>query len=358
MANMANQEQVGIERENLLEQTISHINKTYGTGAVMRMSERPMTGIAAVSSGSVALDIALGIGGFPRGRIAEVFGAESAGKSTLALSVVAQAQKMGGSAAYVDTEHALDPGYARNLGVKLESMLISQPDSAEQALDISEHLIRSGALDILVLDSVAALVPSVELEGEMGNVQIGAQARLMSRAMRKLTGTISKTNTVAIFINQLREKVGMVFGNPEVTPGGRALKFHASVRVDLRRVESIKSGDTVIGNRIRSTIVKNKVSPPFRKAEFDIIFNEGISREGELLDMGVAHGALRKRGAFYSFGDIRLGQGREAARNYLKEDADICERIDAEIRVKAGISHNGEKAPIVESKDGVIAEKS
>ena len=334
------------ERNKLLSLALDSINKKHGRGAVMHMSERAMSGIKCIPTGSLGLDRALGIGGVPRGRIVEIFGTESAGKSTLALSIIAQTHKMGGEAAYVDTEHALDPDYAQNLGVKRERMLISQPDSAEQALDIVEQLVKSSALDVVVLDSVAALVPSAELEGDMGNVQIGAQARLMSQAMRKLTGAISKTNTVAIFINQLREKVGVMFGNPEVTPGGRALKFYASVRIDLRRIESIKSGDEVVGNRVGARVVKNKVAPPFRKAELEVMFNEGISKESELLHLGVMLNVITKRGAFYSLEDTRLGQGKEAAKKFLLERTAFADKIENAVKLKLGMNKDSSSVEI------------
>ncbi len=324
------------ERDKSLELALAQIEKQFGRGAIMRMSESNTDkDIGAVPTGSIALDLALGIGGLPRGRIVEVFGAESAGKSTLALSSIAEAQRMGGSAAYIDVEHAMDPTYARAIGVDVEKLLISQPDSAEQALEITDYLVRSGALDIVVVDSVAALVPLSELEGEMGDSHIGLQARLMSQALRKLTGTIHKTQTVALFINQLREKVGVIFGSPEVTPGGRALKFYSSVRIDLRRSESIKVGQDIIGNRIRARVVKNKVAPPFRKTEFEILFKEGISKEGGLLDLGVEMGILKKSGSFFSYGDTRLGQGREAARVFLRENTDIRDQVEQQIRAKS-----------------------
>jgi recombination protein RecA len=325
------------EREKTLELALAQIEKAFGRGAVMRLSEAHMVGanVEALPTGSIALDMALGIGGLPRGRVVEIFGAESAGKSTLALTIIAQAQKRGGTAAYIDVEHALDPSYAKVCGVDVEKLLLSQPDSAEQALEISDYLVRSGAIDVVVMDSVAALVPSAELEGEMGDQHIGLQARLMSQALRKLTGTISKTNTIAIFINQLREKVGIVFGNPEVTPGGRALKFYSSVRIDLRRVESIKVGNDIIGSRVRARVVKNKVAPPFRTAEMEILFNEGISSEGAILDLGVERGVLRKSGAFFNFGDIRLGQGRETAREFLKKNRDVKDQIEKALRALA-----------------------
>ena len=300
----------------------------------MRMTEAEALdrSIDTIPTGSIALDLALGVGGLPRGRIVEIFGAESAGKSTLALHVIAEAQKKDGTAAYIDVENALDPTYAKALGVQVEKLLISQPDSAEQALEITDYLVRSGALDIVVIDSVAALVPRAELEGEMGDVHMGLQARLMSQALRKLSGSINKTSTVVVFINQLREKVGVIFGNPEVTPGGRALKFYSSVRIDLRRAESIKVGTDIIGNRVRARVVKNKVAPPFKKVELEIIYNEGISKEGALLDLGVERGVLSKRGSFFSFGETRIGQGREASRQFLKDNTDIRDEIEASIR--------------------------
>ena len=320
-------------REKALEEAIASIERNFGRGAVMLMSENDsFRNVEAISTGSLSLDIALGIGGLPRGRVIEIYGAESAGKSTLAMSAVAQAQKAGGVCAYVDVEHAMDPVYAKTIGVDIDSLLISQPDSAEQALEIIEHLVRSGALDMVVLDSVAALVPSSEIQGNMGDFQVGAQARLMSQALRKLTGIVNQTKTVCIFINQLREKVGVVYGSPEVTPGGRALKFYSSVRLDMRRKEALKKGKDITGNRVRVRVVKNKVAPPFRQAELDIIFNEGISMEGDLLELGVEHGLLQKRGAFYSYGETRLGQGREAARIFLKEHDEMRNEIDAQIR--------------------------
>ncbi len=324
----------GSEREKTLELALAQIEKAFGRGAVMRMSEAEALdrSVDAIPTGSIALDMALGVGGLPRGRIVEVFGAESAGKSTLALHVIAEAQKKNGTAAYIDVENALDPTYAKALGVEVDKLLISQPDSAEQALEITDYLVRSGALDIIVVDSVAALVPKAELEGEMGDVHMGLQARLMSQALRKLSGSINKTSTVVIFINQLREKVGVIFGNPEVTPGGRALKFYSSVRIDLRRAESIKVGSDIIGNRVRARVVKNKVAPPFKKTEMEIIYNEGISKEGALLDLGVERGILSKRGSFFSFGETRIGQGREASRQFLKHNTDIRDEIEAAIR--------------------------
>ena len=324
------------DKDKSLELALAQIEKQYGRGAIMRMSESTVDQtIGAVPTGSIALDLALGIGG--RGRIVEIFGAESAGKSTLALATIAEAQRMGGSAAYIDVEHALDPTYARAIGVDVDKLLISQPDSAEQALEITDYLVRSGALDVVALDSVAALVPMSELEGEMGDTHVGLQARLMSQALRKLTGSIHKTQTVALFINQLREKVGVFFGSPEVTPGGRALKFYSSVRIDLRRIESIKVGQDIIGNRVRARVVKNKVAPPFRKVELEILFKEGISKEGGLLDLGVEMNIIKKSGSFFSYGETRLGQGREAARVFLRENIDFRSQLEAEIRSQASL---------------------
>ena len=326
---MANKKTVKSENKTI-ELTIEQIEKSFGKGAVMRMNESGdnLAKIQSISTGSMGLDIALGIGGVPRGRIVEIFGAESAGKSTLALSCLAEAQKNGGQAAYIDVEHAMDPSYAQKIGVNNKELLISQPNSAEEALEITDHLVASGALDIIVIDSVAALVPRAELEGEMGDYHIGAQARLMSQALRKLTATVHKTNTTCIFINQLREKVGVIFGSPEVTPGGRALKFYSSVRIDLRRSESIKIGEELIGNKVRVRVVKNKVAPPFKKAEIEILYNEGISKESEILDLGVIKNITEKSGSFYSFEGERLGQGRESVRKFLKNNPDISKKIE------------------------------
>ena len=320
------------EREKALELALSQIDKAFGRGAIMKLSDRAGQDVDAIPTGSIALDMALGIGGLPRGRVVEIFGAESAGKTTLASHVIAEAQRLGGTAAYIDAEHAMDPAYSKLLGMDIDSLLVSQPDSAEQALEITDYLVRSGALDVIVIDSVAALVPMAEQEGEMGDTHIGLQARLMSQALRKLTGSVARTSTTLIFINQLREKVGVVFGNPEVTPGGRALKFYASVRIDLRRMEAIKNGTEIIGNRVRARIVKNKVAAPFRVAELEFLFKEGISKEGALLDLGVEHGILKKSGSFFSYGDTRLGQGREASRTFLKREVAIRSEIDAGIR--------------------------
>ena len=324
------------QREKALGLAISQIEKQFGTGAIMRLgAAAAWTSVGAISTGSLALDISLGIGGVPRGRVVEIFGAEAAGKSTLAYHIAAEAQRAGGTAAYVDAEHALDPSYAARCGIQLEDLLISQPDDAEQALEIVEYLVRSGAVEVVTIDSVAALVPRAELEGDMGDSHMGLQARLMSQALRKLTSAISRSNTCVVFINQLREKVGLVFGNPEVTPGGRALKFYSSVRIDLRRIEAIKHGTEVVGNRVRARIVKNKVAPPFQTAEFDIMFNQGISIEGDLVDLGTNYGILTKNGAFYSYGDTRLGQGREQAKNYLRQHQDTAKLLEEQIRTTA-----------------------
>lgn len=319
--------------DSSIEETLVGLEKTFGKGSIMLMNdENNNYEQGVIPTGSIVLDTALGIGGLPKGRIVEIFGAESAGKTTLALSAVAETQKMGGTAAYIDVEHAIDPGYSKKIGIDLDKLLISQPDSAEQALEITEYLIRSGNIDLVVVDSVAALVPMAEIEGQMGELQIGLQARLMSQALRKLTGIVKKGNATAIFINQLREKVGVVFGNPETTPGGRALKFYSSVRIDLRRVEPIKNGTDIVGNRVRARIVKNKMAAPFKKAEMDIIFSEGISKESSLIDLGVENEIITKSGSFFSYGEIKLGQGRESARKFLKEEEGISKEIDTKIR--------------------------
>ena len=320
------------DKKKALETAMQQIEKTYGKGSIMRYGDNVQPNVEAIPTGSLALDLALGIGGVPRGRIIEIYGPESSGKTTLALHVLAQAQKMGGEVAFVDAEHALDPTYARALGVKIEDMLISQPDTGEQALEITEALVRSGAIDVVVVDSVAALVPRAEIEGEMGDSFVGLHARLMSQALRKLTGIIAKTNTVVIFINQLREKVGVMYGNPEVTTGGRALKFYASVRIDVRRIETLKSGGEMIGNRTRAKVVKNKVAPPFREAEFDIMYGEGISRLGEMLDLGVKLDLVQKSGSWFNMGEVRLGQGRDAAKQYLRDHPDEADALEANIR--------------------------
>ena len=320
------------DKKKALETAMQQIEKTYGKGSIMRYGDNVQPNVEAIPTGSLALDLALGIGGVPRGRIIEIYGPESSGKTTLALHVLAQAQKMGGEVAFVDAEHALDPTYARALGVKIEDMLISQPDTGEQALEITEALVRSGAIDVVVVDSVAALVPRAEIEGEMGDSFVGLHARLMSQALRKLTGIIAKTNTVVIFINQLREKVGVMYGNPEVTTGGRALKFYASVRIDVRRIETLKSGGEMIGNRTRAKVVKTKVAPPFREAEFDIMYGEGISKLGEMLDLGVKLDLVQKSGSWFNMGEVRLGQGRDAAKQYLRDHPDEADALEANIR--------------------------
>ena len=320
------------DKKRAIETAMQQIERTYGKGSIMRFGDNTVSNVEAISTGSLALDLALGIGGLPKGRIIEIYGPESSGKTTLALHVLAQAQKAGGEVAFIDAEHALDITYARALGVKVEDMLVSQPDTGEQALEITEALVRSGAIDVIVVDSVAALVPRAEIEGEMGDSFVGLHARLMSQALRKLTGAVGKTNTIVIFINQLREKVGVMYGNPEVTTGGRALKFYASVRIDVRRIETLKSGGEVIGNRTRAKVVKNKMAPPFREAEFDIMYGEGISLIGELIDLGVKLGLVQKSGSWYSMGETRIGQGRDAAKQYLKNNPEIADNLEAEIR--------------------------
>ncbi len=331
------------ERTRTLSLTLGQIEKQFGKGSILRLgAKEAIVPVSVISSGSISVDYALGVGGFPRGRICEIFGPESSGKTTIALQVVAEAQKQGGMAAFIDVEHALDPVYAKKLGVDVDNLLVSQPDYAEQALEITAALITSGSIDVLVVDSVAALVPKAELDGEMGDSHMGVQARLMSQAMRKLTGTVSKSNTCLIFINQIREKIGVMFGNPETTTGGRALKFYSSIRADIRRIAAIKDGDTVTGNRTKVKIVKNKVAAPFREAEFDIIYGEGVSREGDLLDLGVANNVVEKSGSWYSYKGERIGQGRENARQFLKDNADVMAKIDAEVRKLLGLTKNTE----------------
>lgn len=343
----------GTEKKRALDIALAGIEKQFGKGAVIRMGERASRDIQVIPTGCLDLDMALGVGGLPRGRVVEIYGPESSGKTTVALHAVAEAQKMGGVAAFIDAEHALDPVYARKLGVDVDQLYVSQPDTGEQALEICEALVRSGAIDIVVIDSVAALVPKAEIDGEMGDSFVGLQARLMSQALRKLTGIVNKTNSTCIFINQLREKVGVMYGNPETTPGGRALKFYASVRIDIRRGEQLKDGTTVVGNRTKAKIVKNKVAPPFRTAEFDILYGEGISKEGSLLDNAVALDIIHKSGAWFSYGDQRIGQGRENTRKFLKENPETAAEIDKLVRAEL----MGKNAPIVQSASDDDEEK-
>ena len=325
------------DKEKALETALAQIEKQFGKGAVMKLGEAPSMNVEAIPTGSLSLDIALGIGGVPRGRIIEIFGPESSGKTTVALHIVAEAQKAGGDALFIDVEHALDPVYAKALGVDIDSLLVSQPDTGEQALEICEALVRSGAIDVAVIDSVAAMTTKAEIEGEMGDTHVGLQARLMSQALRKLTGAISKSNCTAIFINQLREKIGVMFGNPETTTGGRALKFYASVRLDVRRVESIKQGGEVVGNHVRVKVVKNKIAPPFKEAEFDIMFGQGISREGDILDLAAKDNVIEKSGAWYAYNGAKIGQGRENAKNYLKEHPEVFDEVEQKVRELHGL---------------------
>jgi recombination protein RecA len=336
------------ERSRTLTLTLGQIEKQFGKGSILRLgAKEAIVPVSAIPTGSISVDYALGVGGLPRGRICEIFGPESSGKTTIALQVIAEAQKMGGMAAFIDVEHALDPVYAKQLGVDVDNLLVSQPDFAEQALEITAALIASGSIDVLVVDSVAALVPKAELDGEMGDSHMGVQARLMSQAMRKLTGTVSKSNTCLIFINQIREKIGVMFGNPETTTGGRALKFYSSIRLDIRRIAAIKDGDVVTGNRTKIKVVKNKVAPPFREAEFDIIYGEGVSREGDLLDLGATHNVIEKSGSWFSYKGERIGQGRENARQFLKDNPDIRGKIDTELRKTLGLTRSAEaEAPV------------
>jgi recombination protein RecA len=342
------------ERARALENTLGQIEKQFGKGSILRLgSKDAIVPVSVISTGSISIDAALGVGGFPRGRISEIYGPESSGKTTIALQVIGEAQKKGGMAAFIDVEHALDPEYAKKLGVDVDNLLVSQPDYGEQALEITSALISSGSIDVLVVDSVAALVPKAELDGEMGDSHMGLQARLMSQALRKLTGVVSKSKTCLIFINQIREKIGVMFGNPETTTGGRALKFYASVRLDIRRIAAIKDGESVIGSRTKVKVVKNKVAAPFREAEFDIVYGEGVSREGDLIDLGVAQSVIEKSGSWFSYKGERIGQGRENARQFLKDNADIRQAIDAELRKLLGLSKvsvNGEAAPPVVSE--------
>jgi recombination protein RecA len=330
---MANDAQNGVNKEKLkaLQLTMDKIEKSYGKGAIMKLGDRAVEDVPAIPSGSIGLDIALGVGGYPKGRIVEIFGPESSGKTTLAIHAIAEAQKAGGIAAIIDAEHAFDPYYAKRLGVNIDELLISQPDNGEQALEIADNLIRSGAVDIIVIDSVAALTPKAEIEGEMGDSKMGLQARLMSQALRKLTANISKTRTCCVFINQLREKIGVMFGNPETTTGGNALKFYASVRLDIRRTGQIKEGEEVLGSNTRVKVVKNKVAPPFRKAEFDIMYGDGISKTGEIIDLGVTYNIIKKSGSWFSYGDSKLGQGREGVRTILKDNPELAQELEAKI---------------------------
>ena len=338
----------GLDREKALDVALAQIDKQYGKGSVMRLGDRPYVPIEVIPTGSIALDVALGIGGLPRGRVVEIYGPESSGKTTVALHAVANAQAAGGIAAFIDAEHALDPEYARALGVDTDALLVSQPDTGEQALEIMDMLIRSGAIDIVVVDSVAALVPRAEIEGEMGDSHVGLQARLMSQALRKVTGALSNTNTTAIFINQLREKIGVMFGSPETTTGGKALKFYASIRLDVRRIETLKDGGDAVGNRTRVKVVKNKVAPPFKQAEFDIVYGQGISREGSLIDVGVDQGIVRKSGAWYTYEGDQLGQGKENVRTFLRDNPDLANEIEKKIKEKLGIGArvDADDAPI------------
>jgi recombination protein RecA len=337
------------DRDKALEMALAQIDKQYGKGSIMRMGDKTSMGIDVISTGALSLDLALGIGGLPRGRVVEIYGPESSGKSTLAMHVVAEAQRNGGTCAYIDAEHAMDPIYAKAIGVDIDKLLISQPDTGEQALEIADMLVRSGAIDVLVVDSVAALTPRAEIEGEMGDSHMGLQARLMSQALRKLTANLNKTNTIAIFINQLREKIGVMFGSPETTPGGRALKFYSSVRLDIRRIESLKDGAEIVGNRTRVKVVKNKVSPPFKQAEFDIMYGKGISREGTLLDLSVDLGIVRKSGAWFTYEGEQLGQGRENSKNFLAANPEIMMEISDKVLISAGLAKGDEAAAAAEA---------
>ena len=345
------------DRAKAVELALAQIEKQFGKGSIVRLGSREaLMPVSVISTGSISFDAALGVGGIPRGRVTEVYGPESSGKTTITLQVIAEAQRAGGMAAFVDAEHALDPGYAKKLGVDTDNLLVSQPDSGEQALEITEALVRSGAIDVLVVDSVAALVPKAELDGEMGDSHVGLQARLMSQALRKLTGAVSKSRTALIFINQIREKIGVMFGNPETTTGGRALKFYSSVRIDIRRIAAVKEGDTVVGSRTKVKIVKNKVAAPFREAEFDILYGEGISREGDVLDLAVIHNIVEKSGAWYSYAGERIGQGRENVRTFLKDNKDVFAKIDAELRKRLNVGAVKAEVPEVPA-DGAAEAK-
>jgi len=341
-----------VDRDKALDVALANIEKQFGKGSLMRLGDEAAVPIASIPTGSIALDVALGIGGIPRGRVTEIYGPESSGKTTVALHIVAEAQRAGGTAAFIDAEHALDPTYAQALGVDINELLVSQPDNGEQALEIADMLIRSGAVDVIVIDSVAALTPRAEIEGEMGDSHVGLQARLMSQALRKIAGSLHRSHTSAIFINQLREKIGVMFGSPETTPGGRALKFYSSVRLDVRRIETLKDGTDAVGNRVRVKVVKNKVAPPFRQAEFDILYGVGISKEGSLIDFGVEEGIVRKAGAWYTYEGDQLGQGKENARNFLREHTDIAQEIERRILEKVGVvKFDADAAPVVDDDD-------
>jgi recombination protein RecA len=345
-----------MDKKKALEMALGQIEKQFGKGAVMKLGESTHLSVEVIPTGALGLDIALGVGGVPRGRIVEIYGPESSGKTTVALHIVAEAQKAGGEAAFIDAEHALDPVYAKKLGVDIDNLIVSQPDTGEQALEIAEALVRSGAIDVIVIDSVAALVPKAEIDGEMGDAHVGLQARLMSQALRKLAGVISKSKTTAIFINQLREKVGIMFGNPETTPGGRALKFYASVRMDVRKIETIKQGSDMVGNRTKVKVVKNKVAPPFKDAEFDIVYGEGISKEGNILDVGVNLDIVSKSGAWFSYNGQRIGQGRENAKQFLKENRELLNEIEAKIRESLSITVNKNAENHIETDDDEMFE--
>jgi recombination protein RecA len=347
---------VADDRNRAMSNAVSQIERQFGKGSIMRMGDEPPRKVASISTGALALDLALGVGGVPRGRVIEIFGPESSGKTTLALHIIAEAQKADGLTAFIDAEHALDPTYAESIGVDLENLYFSQPDNGEQALEIADTLVRSGALDLVVIDSVAALVPRAEIEGEMGDSHVGLQARLMSQALRKLSGSLSRSGTAAIFINQLREKIGVMFGSPETTPGGRALKFYSSVRLDIRRIGALKAGNDTVGNQTKVKVVKNKVAPPFKVVEFDIMYGEGISREGSLLDIGIENDVIQKSGAWFAYGDERLGQGRENAKLFLKENDEVRERILADIYEKLGLEASEESAAENESTEKTAAE--